>query len=334
MKHRMIRRGFTLIELLVVIAIIAVLVALLLPAVQQAREAARRSQCNNNLKQLGLALHNYNDAVLRLPYTSTYSINASGIYAPDHCWTEFILPYVEQGNLFNQLNFNVDNFVIAPVAATVGPPPTPAIAGSINWLQWANKTLPFQQCPSNTYTSTGVDITGAAFSEWSVPVQGLYYAPCSGTQLSDVVALDCAALGLGAGSYCSAANSNWNSGSPAANPGMFGGRNVFSCQFKDVGDGLSNTIMLGERRNEYLHHSSVVSMNFQGAITSMKINSPSIIPTSPNSYTNNMGFSSVHSGGAFFVFGDGHVRFINQSVDYPTYCRLGDKNDGFPLNDF
>ena len=92
--------------------------------------------------------------------------------------------------------------------------------------------------------------------------------------------------------------------------------------------------MLGERRNEYLHHASVVSMNFQGAITSMKINSPSIQPTSPNSYTTNMGFSSAHSSGAFFCFGDGHVRFINQAVDFPTYCRLGDKNDGFPLGDY
>lgn len=103
MLHR--RRGFTLIELLVVIAIIAVLIALLLPAVQQAREAARRSQCKNNLKQIGLALHNYNDTHGALPSGSIVLRNTAGTVYYGHGWTwhATILPYLDQGPLYNAI---------------------------------------------------------------------------------------------------------------------------------------------------------------------------------------------------------------------------------------
>src|SRR3954467_13906096 len=89
------RSGFTLIELLVVIAIIAVLIALLLPAVQQAREAARRSECKNKLKQIGLAFHNYHDSLNILP------IGAHGDQT-GHVWCRYILPYIDQANIYNQ----------------------------------------------------------------------------------------------------------------------------------------------------------------------------------------------------------------------------------------
>src|ERR1700733_10552979 len=103
-------RGFTLIELLVVIAIIAVLIALLLPAVQQARESARRTQCKNNLKQYGLALHNYHDTYSRFPYSTSgsQSLNVNSV-GTNHNWLEFILPFIEQTTLYNQLNFTIDN---------------------------------------------------------------------------------------------------------------------------------------------------------------------------------------------------------------------------------
>src|SRR4029077_6628577 len=103
-------RGFTLIELLVVIAIIAVLVALLLPAVQQAREAARRSQCKNNLKQLGLALYNYHDSLGTYPVNFAVRGGGGGQAIADtgHSWLTMILPYVDLGPLYNSINHNAN----------------------------------------------------------------------------------------------------------------------------------------------------------------------------------------------------------------------------------
>jgi len=317
-------RGFTLIELLVVIAIIAVLVALLLPAVQQAREAARRSQCSNNLKQLGLALHNYHETRNMLPYSSSVALawgapaGGSPVFA--HCWTEFILPFIDQAPLYNRINFNVhynDQGTPAP---------------NNNYSLFVNAKFTFQQCPSNPTSGTGLAFNNSAFDSWGVATPGLFYAPCSGSQFSDVVGWDCQALGLGGGSFCCAANSDWNNNAPGANPGMFGGRNVYAGNFRDTPDGLSNTFMLGERRQEYMHHAGALCWNFQGASTGMKLNSRLINKNDPNDYQHNMGFSSVHTGGAFFCFGDGRVKFISENIDYPTYCRTGDRNDGAVAN--
>lgn len=104
------RKGFTLIELLVVIAVIGILVALLLPAVQQAREAARRASCKNNLKQLGLALHNYHDTHRTFPPGYLYRPGSSGENVRGFGWGAMVLPFIEQSNLFNQFNWNVPIF--------------------------------------------------------------------------------------------------------------------------------------------------------------------------------------------------------------------------------
>jgi prepilin-type N-terminal cleavage/methylation domain-containing protein len=146
------RRGFTLIELLVVIAIIAILIALLLPAVQQAREAARRTQCRNNFRQIGLALHNYHDAHRVFPFGKGPSYAGAPVYAR---WSQhaLILPYVDQAPLFNSINFSY-------------PPETPGMAGVINFMpphvnaNGANAAasralVPVFICPSDVAPGTG-----------------------------------------------------------------------------------------------------------------------------------------------------------------------------------
>ena len=136
--------GFTLIELLVVIAIIAILIALLLPAVQQAREAARRTQCKNNLKQIGIALHNYHDTHSCLP---PMKIWANGIDCPGgspwdntggFSWRVMILPFVEQSTMYNQIDFSR----VHSQAACTGSGPV--------WAQITNKAIPGYLCPSDS----------------------------------------------------------------------------------------------------------------------------------------------------------------------------------------
>ncbi|MCA9061971.1 MAG: DUF1559 domain-containing protein, partial [Planctomycetaceae bacterium] len=137
------RRGFTLIELLVVIAIIAILIALLLPAVQQAREAARRTQCKNNLKQLGLAMHNYHDAHNCFPHNHCRWTNAPNYYGtgpddnPEWSWIVMSLPYLEQANMYNQIEFH-----------PTGTNRNAAGIGTINPTLRV-KVIPGLLCPSN-----------------------------------------------------------------------------------------------------------------------------------------------------------------------------------------
>ena len=306
------RRAFTLIELLVVIAIIAVLIALLLPAVQQAREAARRTQCKNNLKQLGLALHNYHDVLKRFPYASGYTSTSQ------HSWNEFVLPYVDQGPLYNQITFTIDNGT-----------------GS-NYTNLNNKTMNFQLCPSNPNGGARTTKAGSGYYNVTTPASPwstspMCYAACGGPTSGLSVALppDCASLN----SYCSVANSDSNSSDPAANPGIFGVRNQFSCQMRDITDGSSNTIMLGEIRGELVQYQGLWSPNFPGTWTGLKINRPGITATDTD-FTNNSGMASFHTGGAHVVMADGAVRFLSNNIDFTTFNYLGGKSEGQVVGEF
>ncbi len=319
--------GFTLVELLVVIAIIGVLVGLLLPAVQSAREAARRMQCTNNLKQMGLAMHNYHD-VHKQFCPGVVQQHADPHYQPagnnvvtnveSWAWGAFLLPYVEQGNLYDQ--------------AGVG-------RGELleRMVNFANTPLSVYRCPSDN----GPPIrTTTAFAT--------RYAPWA---LSNYKG-NCSHAGCGidgsTGVFWRAGFSN--SGTGVAVPYKIGIRNLT--------DGTTNTILIGEiawMRGQYRHQAAVWAGCMQGqqgncvddvlASGRAAINhTASGIPGNGDQMAES--FSSNHTGGANFVFGDGSVRFISQNIDYvtngpsnssaidSTYERLLGRDDGQVIGDF
>ncbi len=152
-------RGFTLIELLVVIAIIAILIALLLPAVQQAREAARRTQCKNNLKQIGLALHNYHDTNKALPSGSIVLLNAAGTQYFGHGWTwhASILPYMDQATMYAAIQGPNDGGLGSESGGTASPKQTLAGATVLSMF-W---------CPSQPDVTQGVQKGGYSPSNYN-----------------------------------------------------------------------------------------------------------------------------------------------------------------------
>ena len=181
------RGGFTLIELLVVIAIIAILIALLLPAVQQAREAARRTQCKNNLKQLGLAMHNYHDATGRLPI-ACMSGAFTGVNAitSGYVWVRNIYPYIDQAAMFNRWNQNAGytsaaNLPLCQVPLTLMKCPSDVAAAWFNAIPQQNYVVNF----GNTNFGGQSNINGAAYSagpfKYSVTTQGF------STRFADIV---------------------------------------------------------------------------------------------------------------------------------------------------
>jgi len=299
MNRRLTRGAFTLVELLVVIAIIGVLVALLLPAVQAAREAARRAQCTNNLKQLGLALHNYHDTFRTLPYSSTY-----GSGQPKHTWVEFILPFVEQGNLHDLIDFNVANDTTA------------------NRALLENVPLAFISCPSNPVADQMYPNAGTTWSE-GFPSQGLDYPLSAGTILPDGATPDCASTG----SFCITETAvSWNNPIGKQSPGIFN-RGVAAVNMSSITDGTSNTFFAGERLAQSCNWGGAFTWNFPVAYAGQKPNSPTRNATASD-YRRNCGFSSQHPGGVNMLKADASVSFIAETVDFATWCYLHDKADG------
>jgi len=321
-------RGFTLIELLVVIAIIAVLIALLLPAVQQAREAARRSQCKNNLKQIGLALHNYHDTFRMLPFgVVMYRANGGGslgggqdgssLNRGNWAWSAMILPYIDQAPLFQIMQ--VGKF--SPAQAN-------NVTGNTGLLQ---TPLAVYRCPSDP---------GAVLCDDD---RRINFSGVSST-------LNTATTQVARSNYAGN-NGHQDIGGGNINTGVFA--RDFIRRFRDITDGLSNTLAIGERSSD------VASINRSAAsayacgpdqtpangissalgVASFPLNSNN---TSPSYYLYK-GFSSIHTGGAHFLFCDGSVHFLSENIhwrqsDDPTimgaYQRLHHMSDGMPAPEF
>lgn len=214
------RKGFTLIELLVVIAIIAILIALLLPAVQQAREAARRTQCKNNLKQIGLALHNYHDTFTALPSGSIVLLNSAGTTYYGHGWTwhASILPYLDLAPMYNSIQGPNDGGMGSEQGGTTSPK-----------QQLAGQTvLSVFWCPSQPDVTYGTQKGGYSPSNYNGNMGtliGYNGDNCYGGSVTD-------AAGMRAPGGCMNANGVFYISS--------------SVRFRDVIDGLSNTIFVSE----------------------------------------------------------------------------------------
>jgi prepilin-type N-terminal cleavage/methylation domain-containing protein len=332
-QHRVPRsaRGFTLIELLVVIAIIAVLIALLLPAVQQAREAARRTQCRNNLKQLGLALHNYHDTYNVFPtgrIRNTYSGITDAWYTGNIAWLPRLLPQVDQAPLFAQVDWNLGQ----GTSATDG-------HGGVNGTNPTGarrQIIPAFRCPSDPgnggvpwRTPAGVTVTGQAPN-----------------------------AGYASTNY--AANVGTTTRLNANPPGMFGQNTRLGV--RDVLDGSSNTLAISEVVIGFYRENVNDTGNntpcaagakdtsntrqagyswFYGYFPQSSFFSTYLGPNNSraadcgvNSDRVNNAARSLHVGGVHTLLCDGSVRFVSENIDLGTWSNLGNRADGNVLGDF
>ena len=322
------RRGFTLIELLVVIAIIAILIGLLLPAVQKVREAAARSQCSNNLKQLALACHNYHDVTGTLPRNGSENplhwqsshgaiggqgTGCCGTNAPRWSWIGRVLPYIELDNEAKQANVPVNR-----------------LNQNANTLAIIALELKAVRCPSDTTS-----------------------------QRSRTNSADLGGTLVGVTSYKGVSGDNWGAdfyptstpfSTPYRNPpsgpldpqnGLERGNGIFwradirtgPMRLVTITDGTSNTFMIGEDVPEYIAWNAWAYPN--GAIGTCAIPPNTGITIAPLGATAGYGdwprrysFRSRHPGGVQFAMGDGSVRFVRESIALQTYRALATKDAG------
>jgi prepilin-type N-terminal cleavage/methylation domain-containing protein/prepilin-type processing-associated H-X9-DG protein len=303
-KARLKSRGFTLIELLVVIAIIGVLVSLLLPAVQQAREAARRTQCRNNLKQIGIALHNYHDQVGSFPPGTIFGDQ-------DYGWGTFILPNLDQAPLYNQLNFLGYGSVItnSSVYTERSLPLVPGVTDTLLsvFLCPSNSMLTHSPVRPGAGSPSGASLGGFARSDYKgclgsggAAITGMFgkikatYRP---TRMRDILdgSSNTFAVGEGYTRFARAID-----GPTHPNVGDFG-----------VWIGTNN------------QHQNVVA---ETGINHIPNGGASLPVTTLNQFDDC--FASAHTGGVTFLFADGSVRFISDNINMRIYTYLGDKADG------
>ena len=327
------RSGFTLIELLVVIAIIGVLVGLLLPAVQQAREAARRSSCGNKMKQNALGMHTYADANLSFPSaTNNRNDKGGGTNAGWSTFTVHLMPFLELSQVFDKLDLGTVN-------QTSGAKQTGQSVSNWNALAPANQAPPIykdQLCPSNPYAMSGQMLDESYHGNNNKRHGGRHYDVCLGPSGFPSRPPDCAKNN----SYCNA-HPNWwyaNNNSVShrkSTPGIFNWSFDFPCTFEYITDGTSNTFLMLERRPEIAVWAGMYRQQQLGVTTGIRPNSSTINedPTMIKNNavrTTNSGASSYHPGVFAASTADAAVHFLSDTVDFEVYNYLGGRMDGNP----
>ena len=329
--------GFTLIELLVVIAIIAILVSLLLPAVQQAREAARKSQCQNNLKQMGLAMHNYEGTFKRLPM-GIWSDVDDDLDADDdgYGWAVSLLPYLDNQVVYDQLP-HLGNPGALQCLHTPGDADCAGLGlsglATGNLIPAGDVNLSVFRCPSSL-------LPDALPPSWTSPCIQNGIVDCPGTvDFQDEIPF---AVGYATNDYKGCAGGVWPKAQAQLNDhGLFvkmrdGVKAGSVCvKFTQIRDGLTNTIAIGE--SSYLTEDDfpiwIGAADYdEGVLFKTDDNSPINGGVSPN----DMGHAndddcafSGHTGGiAYFLFADGSVQQLSENISQEAYLYLGTRDDG------
>lgn len=313
MKFSSTKRGFTLVELLVVIAIIGTLVSLLLPAVQQARESARRMSCSNNIRQLAISLQTYHDT------HNSFPINYGGNQAYDNTntgksWLIGTLPFIEQGNLYNRIDFTQG-------LQSVSTNPNDLIS---------QQSIPTFLCPSDGLNQKGV-----------MPGRANMVSPTDTRGVSNYKAV--AGSNWAWGDYSGISNNNVSAKWPTDINGLDRGNGLI-CRNSDnqranyttmssVIDGTSNSFAIGEAVPAYCTHSWWWWFNGATATCGVPLNyrknqGPQYMAVNAGDWPNNYSFMSLHPAGAQFAFVDGHVSFVTNNIDFNIYRSLGSISGG------
>jgi prepilin-type N-terminal cleavage/methylation domain-containing protein/prepilin-type processing-associated H-X9-DG protein len=309
--HASLRRAFTLVELLVVIAIIAILAALLLPAVQTARESGRRTQCKNNLKQIALAIRHYAQSKGRFPFGGGWIPIQTGT------WASMILPQLEQ-----QAHYELFDF-----AKSMDDPAN---------LQAVTTPVATYVCPSDAKLADAImghrcKCCGNSYLRGHV----LWYAASMGPTKPDICPY----------SEESYACQGSNYGSQAGGTSFVGifGRSHIGIKPAAVRDGLSNTWLVGETLPRHCFHNTAFGRNFPVAGTQIPLNTMVGAEGQDDSWSQGQlhannpharacGFKSAHLGGATFAMADGSVHFVSEIMDYRLYNELGTRDGGEPAS--